>query len=112
MSIPGFVDPSPTGAIKSKTYPFAEEDWAKAEPAVMAAIRADAGDDPAVWSNSGSGRRGAVEAVGARYQRAGADCRMFVARISESGEAHAVQGSACAKAGEVTISNAAPFKSL
>jgi hypothetical protein len=112
MSIPGFVDPSPTSSIKSKTYPFAEEDWAKAEPALMAAIRADDGDDPARWSNTASGRGGAVEAVGARYERGGANCRGFVARITDAGDAHAVQGAACDKAGQITITDATPFKSL
>ena len=112
MSIPGFVDPSPTGAIKSKTYPFAEEDWPKAEAALIAAIRSDAGDDPAQWTNSASGRRGAVAGLGVRFQRAGATCRVFVARISDEGAARAVQGAACEKSGEVTVSDAAPFKGL
>ena len=112
MPIQGFVDATPTGSVKSKTYPFADEDWAKAEPALIAAIRADAGDDPSVWTNSGSGRRGAVEGIGARFQRAGANCRAFVAKISEDGDARNVQGAACEKAGAVTISDAAPFKGL
>ena len=112
MPIPGFVDLAPTGSVKSKTYPFADEDWAKAEPALIAAIRADAGDDPSIWTNAGSGRRGAVEGIGARFQRAGANCRAFVAKISEDGDARNVQGAACEKAGAVTISDAAPFKGL
>lgn len=112
MSIPGFVDPTPTGSVKSKTYPFAEEDWSKAQPALIAAIRADAGDDPARWSNSGSGRHGAVEGIGARFQRSGATCRAFVARINEDGDARAVDGAACEKSGEVTVSDAALFKGL
>ena len=112
MSIPGFVDPTPTGSVKSKTYPFADEDWSKAEPALIAAVRADAGDDPVHWSNTGSGRRGAVEGVGARFQREGATCRAFVARITGDGDARAVQGAACEKSGEVTLSDAAPFKGI
>ncbi len=112
MPIPGFVDASPTGAVKTKTYPFAEEDWSKAEAALITAIRADNGDDAAQWSNSASGRRGAVAGLGARFQRSGATCRVFVARISGEGDAHAVQGAACEKSGEVTVSDAAPFKGL
>jgi surface antigen len=112
MPIPGFVDASPTGAIKAKTYPFSEEDWPKAEAALITAIRADNGDDPAQWSNSSTGRRGAVAGLGARFQRSGATCRVFVARISEDGDARAVQGAACEKSGEVTVSDAAPFKGL
>ena len=37
MPIPGFIDATPTGSVKSRSYPFAEEDWAKAEPALLAA---------------------------------------------------------------------------
>jgi hypothetical protein len=109
MSIPGFVDASPTGSVKSANYPFATEDWLKAEPAVIAAIRADEGDDPAQWRNAASGRRGAVVGIGARFARSGATCRAFVARINENGESRAVQGDACDKAGAVTLSNATPF---
>ena len=112
MSIPGFVDRAPTGSIKSKTYPFAEEDWAKAEPALIAAIRADASDDSSLWNNAASGRRGAVAGIGSRFERGGATCRAFLARIGEDGETRAMEGAACMKAGEVTISDAAPFKGL
>jgi hypothetical protein len=37
---------------------------------------------------------------------------VFVARISDAGDARAVQGAACEKSGEVTVSDAAPFKGL
>lgn len=109
MSIPGFIDASPTGALKSPFYPFAQEDWAKAEPALIAAIRAGVGDDPVLWSNATSGRSGVVVGVGARFARGGATCRAFVARISENGTAKDVEGSACEKAGDVTVSDAGPF---
>ncbi|HXT09319.1 MAG TPA: hypothetical protein VN715_20575 [Roseiarcus sp.] len=109
MSIPGFIDASPTGGLKTPSYPFAQEDWGKAEPALIAAIRAGAGEEPALWSNQASGRSGAVVGVGARFAKAGATCRAFVARISDSGAARAVEGSACEKAGAVTVSDAGPF---
>jgi surface antigen len=109
MSIPGFIDASPTGAVKNPSYPFAQEDWAKAEPALIAAIRAGAGDDPAQWSNEASGRSGVVVGVGARFAKSGANCRAFVARISDNGAAREVQGSACEKAGDVTLSDAGPL---
>ncbi len=112
MSIPGLIDRTPTGAVKSANYPFASEDWPKAEPALIAAIRADAADDPALWNNAGTGRKGSVAAVGARFNRAGATCRAFVARIGEDGETRAVQGDACEKAGAVTISGGAPFRGV
>ena len=109
MSIPGFIDASPTGALKTPFYPFAKEDWAKAEPALIAAIRAGVGDDPAPWSNATSGRSGVVVGVGARFARGGATCRAFVARISDNGTPRDVEGSACEKAGDVTVSDAGPF---
>jgi surface antigen len=109
MSIPGFIDASPTGAVKTPFYPFAQEDWAKAEPALIAAIRAGVGDDPALWSNAASGRSGVVAGVGARFARGGATCRAFVARIQDSGTPRDVEGSACEKAGDVTVSDAGPF---
>jgi surface antigen len=112
MPIPGFIDASPTGAVKSATYPFAKEDWPKAEPAVIAAIRSDSGDDPAQWSNSDSGRRGVVVGVGARFDKAGATCRAFVARINDNGESRAMQGDACEKAGDVTLTAAAPLRGV
>jgi surface antigen len=112
MPIPGFIDASPTGSVKSATYPFAQEDWAKAEPAVIAAIRADAGDDPARWSNADSGRAGLIVGVGGRFAKGGATCRAFVARIADNGDSRAVEGDACEKAGDVTLSNAAPFKGV
>jgi hypothetical protein len=112
MSIPGFIDKTPTGSIKSPNYPFDSDDWAKVEPALIAAIRADASDDPAAWSNSGAGRSGAIEGVGARFTRDGGVCRAFVARIRDGGEAKAVQGAACEKAGVVTISDAGPFRGV
>src|SRR5579863_3165111 len=77
MPIAGFIDAAPTGTVKSATYPFAREDWAKAEPAMIAAIRAEAADDPAQWSNAESGRRGVVIGVGARFVKGGATCRGF-----------------------------------
>ena len=109
MSIPGFIDASPTGAVKSPVYPFAPEDWAQAEPAVIAAIRAGLGDDPAQWSNEASGRSGVVVGVGARFAKGGATCRAFVARIRDSEAARDVEGSACEKGGGVTLSDAGPF---
>ncbi len=109
MSIAGFIDPSPTGAVKSRFYPFAQEDWAKAEPALIAAIRASVGDDPVLWSNAASGRSGVVVGVGSRFARGGATCRAFVARISDQGTPRDVEGSACEKAGDVTVSDAGPF---
>jgi surface antigen len=112
MPIKGFVDAAPTGAIKSKTYPFADEDWAKAAPALSAAIRADASDDPAPWANADSGRRGTVAGIGARYDKGGATCRAFVAKIGDDRDTRIAQGAACLKADEVTISEAAPFKGL
>ncbi|MDE3177136.1 MAG: hypothetical protein KGM15_13625 [Pseudomonadota bacterium] len=112
MSIPGLIDRTPTGAIKSPSYPFASEDWSKAEPALLAVIRADAADDPAQWSNEDSGHKGSVAAVGARFNKGGAACRAFVARIAEDGEVRAVQGDACEKAGAVTISGGAPFRGV
>jgi surface antigen len=116
MSIPGFVDPSPTGAIRSPDYPFAKEDWPKAETALIAAIDADAGADPgadpASWSNEESGRSGSVVGVGARFARAGATCRAFIARIEEDHKTRAAEGAACEKAGQVTISDAAPFRGV
>src|SRR4051794_3479599 len=98
MPIPGFIDPAPTGSVKSAGYPFASEDWPKAEPALIAAIRAGAADDPALWSNAETGRKGSIVAVGARFNRAGATCRAFVARIGENDATRAVQGDACEKA--------------
>jgi surface antigen len=112
MPISGFIDPAPTGSVKSASYPFAQEDWAKAEPAMIAAIRADAADDPAQWSNSSSGRHGSVVGVGARFDKGGATCRAFIARIAENGESRAVQGNACEKSGEVTLSDAAPLRGV
>jgi surface antigen len=112
MPIPGFIDISPTGSVKSSSYPFTSEDWPKAAPALIAAIRAGAGDDPASWSNADSGRRGLVVGIGSRFARGGATCRAFVAKISDNGEEREVQGSACEKAGDVTLSDAAPFKGV
>jgi surface antigen len=112
MSIPGFVDPSPTGAIRSTDYPFAKEDWPKAEAALIAVIGADVGADPTSWSNDESGRSGSVVGVGARFARAGATCRAFIARIEEDRKTRAAEGAACEKAGEVTISDAAPFRGV
>jgi len=109
MSIPGFIDASPTGALKTPFYPFAQEDWAKAEPALIAAIRAGAGDDPAPWRNEASGRRGVVVGVGSRFAKDGATCRAFVARISDNGAEREVEGSACEKGGDVRVSDAGPF---
>ena len=112
MSIPGFIDATPTGAVKAANYPFASEDWPKAEPALIAAIRADAADDPSLWSNAATGRKGSVVAVGARFTKSGATCRAFVARIGGDGDTRAVQGDACEKAGAVTISDGAPFRGV
>jgi surface antigen len=112
MQIPSFIDASPTGSAKSATYPFAQEDWAKAQPALLAAIRADESDDPAQWSNATSGRRGVIVGVGARFAKGGATCRAFVARIADNGESRATQGDACEKAGDVTVSDAAPVKGV
>lgn len=109
VSIPGFIDASPTGAVRTPFYPFAQEDWAKAEPALVAAIRAGAGDDPAQWSNEASGRSGVVVGVGSRFAKGGATCRAFVARISDNGTGREVEGSACEKAGDVTVSDAGPL---
>lgn len=112
MSIPSFVDASPTGVVKSATFPFAEEDWPKAAPAMLAAIRAAAADDPAQWSNADSGRRGLIVGIGARFAKGAATCRAYVARISENGDSRAVQGDACEKAGQVTLSDAAPLRGV
>jgi len=110
MPISGLIDRTPTGAVKSPTYPFAEEDWPKVEPALLAAIRAEAGDEPTVWASEASGRRGAVAAVGTSFAKAGATCRSFVARLRDGEQAQAVQGSACEKSGAVTLSDVGPFK--
>ena len=112
MSIPGLIDRTPTGSVKSATYPFANEDWPKAEAALIAAIRADAADDPALWNNAETGRKGSIAAIGARFTRAGAACRAFVARIDGDGDPRAVQGDACEKAGAVTISGGAAFRGV
>lgn len=112
MSIPGFIDRTPTGSVRSPNYPFADEDWAKAEPALLAAIRADGADDPAQWNNAESGRRGTVVPIGGRFARDGATCRAFVARIGEAGENRSVQGAACEKRGAVTVSDAGPLKGI
>ena len=112
MPIPALIDATPTGAIRAPTYPFAKEDWDKAEPALLAAIRAEEGDDPAGWNNDISGRKGLIVGVGARFAKGGATCRAFVARVVESGAARAAQGDACEKAGAVTLSDAAPLKGV
>ncbi len=112
MQIHGFIDASPTGSAKSATYPFAQEDWPKAEPAMIAAIRADAADDPAQWSNAASGRRGSIVGIGASFAKGGATCRAYIARISENGESRAAQGDACEKAGQVTLSAGAPLRGV
>jgi surface antigen len=109
MSIPGFIDAAPTGALRTPFYPFAQEDWAKAEPALLAAIRAGVGAEPAPWSNEASGRSGVVVGVGTRFAKDGATCRAFVARITDNGTGRDVEGSACEKAGEVRVSDAGPF---
>ena len=110
MSIPALVDRAPTGSVKSPTYPFADEDWAKAEPALIAAIRAEDTDTAEQWTSEASGRRGAVIGVGGRFARGAATCRAFVARIRDGEDSRAVSGSACEKAGAVTLSDVGPFK--
>ena len=50
--------------------------------------------------------------VGARFDKAGATCRAFVARINDNGENRAMQGDACEKAGDVTLSDAAPLRGV
>jgi surface antigen len=112
MPIPGLIDLSSTGTVRPATYPFAKEDWPKAEPALIAAIRAGSGDDPAEWNNADSGRRGVIVGLGSRFARGGATCRTFLARIVDNGDERAMQGSACEKAGDVTLSDAAPLKGV
>jgi surface antigen len=107
--IPGFIDASPTGSVRAPTYPFDQEDWAKAQPALIAAIGANSADDPPRWVNDASGRSGVVVGVGARFAKGGATCRAFVARIFENDDARQAEGSACLKGGEVTLTDAAPF---
>jgi hypothetical protein len=112
MSIPGFVDKTPTGSVRPPTYPFAQEDWDKAQPAVLAAIRAEDGEDPASWSNDASGHKGMVIGIGARITRNGSTCRAIVARILEGDASRTAQGDACEKAGAVTLTDAAPLKGV
>jgi len=106
MPIPGFIDPAPTGSIKSPTYPFAQEDWPKAQAALIAAVHAD---DAAEWRNADSGGQGTVVGVGPAYAKAGATCRAFEARIGNGDEKHAIQGAACEKDGKATISDVGAF---
>lgn len=112
ISLPSLIDTTRTGAIRAASYPFAAEDWDKASPAVISAIRAEPGDEPSAWSSDASGRRGAVVGIGARFARSGATCRAIVARIVDSSENRAVQGEACEKAGAVTLSDAGPLKGV
>ena len=112
VPIPGLIDYAPTGAIHPATYPFAQEDWDSARPALAAAIAAAPGAAPAPWANATSGQHGMVTGVGARYARAGANCRAFVSRIGEGEAAKAAQGEVCERDGDVKISDAAPFAGI
>jgi hypothetical protein len=109
MPIAGFIDPAPTGAIKSPTYPFAEEDWPKAQAALISAVRAD---DVAEWRNADSGAQGTVVGVGPAYPKGAATCRAFEARIGKGEEKHAIQGATCVKDGKATISDVGAFKGV
>ena len=107
MPIPGFIDAAPTGSVKSPTYPFAEEDWPKAQAALMSAVRAD---EVAEWRNAESGGQGTVVGVGPAYPKGAATCRAFEARLGKGEEKHAIQGAACVKDGKATISDVGAFK--
>jgi hypothetical protein len=106
MPIPGFIDPAPTGSVKSPSYPFADEDWPKAQAALISAIRAD---DVAQW-RADSGGQGSIVGVGPTYAKGGATCRAFEARIDKGEEKHAIQGAACEKDGKATISDVEAFR--
>jgi len=106
MPIGGLIDPLPTASVKSPTYPFAAEDWPKAQVALLAAIRADEVMD---W-RAESGGQGTVVGVGPSYAKAGATCRAFEARIGKGEEKHAIQGAVCEKDGKATISDVGAFR--
>ena len=106
MPIGGLIDPLPTASVKSPTYPFAAEDWPKAQGALLAAIRAD---EVADW-RAESGGEGTVVGVGPAYAKAGATCRAFEARIDKGEEKHAIQGAVCEKDGKATISDVGAFR--
>jgi len=106
VPISGLIDPLPTASVKSPTYPFATEDWPKAQVALLAAIHAD---EVADW-RAESGGQGTVVGVGETYAKAGATCRAFEARIGKGEEKHAIQGAVCDKDGKATISDVGAFR--
>ena len=123
MPIPGFVDDDPVGAIKPKASasanPFEAADWKAAEPALRAAMRAQASAAPSIWSNAETGRRGQFLAVAGPFKRAGEECRAFLASIegkaeaSRDSEAKILQGVGCKGEGdEIVLEDVAPWKGL
>jgi hypothetical protein len=115
MPLPALIDNEPTGSIQAKATekPFDPGDWPHAESALRAAMGGKATAEPARWTNPDTGRNGQFLAVAGPFQREGASCRAFLARIEETEGARSFQGIGCAREnGEVAISDVAPWKGL
>ncbi len=119
MPIPGLIDNDPTGSIKPRpsasANPFDSGDWREAEPALRAAMRAEAPAPPSTWSNPETGRRGRFISVAGLFKREGEACRAFLAKVEEpDGEtAKQWQGVGCERGeGQIVLEDVAPWPGL
>ncbi|MGH6852186.1 MAG: RT0821/Lpp0805 family surface protein [Methylocella sp.] len=87
------------------------EDWRRAKAALSTALDPQGNGLLVGWDNPASGNKGSFTPAGEPYPLAAGICRAFLAEVDRKGDAHAMQGTACAdKRGEWTIAEAKPWK--
>ena len=88
-----------TGSIETPASPLSprlnEEDWRRAQSALVLAVDPQGNGTPVAWDNPESGAKGSFVAAGPLFLMENRICRPFSAEVNAKGQASSLAGSSC-----------------
>lgn len=92
-------DPEVTGSISTAASPLSpklnEEDWRRAQSALVLAVDPQGNGAPVAWDNPETGLKGSFVAAGPLFLMENRICRPFAAEVNAKGEESHLAGSSC-----------------
>lgn len=93
------AEPEITGSISKAASPLSprlnDEDWRRAQAAMILAVDPVGNGQPVRWDNPESGHKGQFVAAGPLFLMENRICRPFTAELTTKGEDKTVNGSTC-----------------
>jgi len=92
-------EPEVTGSITKPATPLSprlnDEDWRRAQAALVLAVDPQGNGAPVSWDNPESGHRGSFVAAGPLFLQENRICRPFAAEVNAKGDESHLSGNSC-----------------